>query len=81
MMERKSYLVVEKSFLEWKLWHKDLRESMAPCGVRHKVHWRKKKKKKDALHLLEDAHTRVCFLLSRPEQKETKRISTLPRGS
>ena len=37
IMDRKSYCVVEESFIEWKLLYEDLRQSMVLCEVRHKV--------------------------------------------
>ena len=41
-MERKSYLVTDGSFVEWKLLYEDLRQSMLLCQVRHEVCLEKK---------------------------------------
>ena len=37
ILERKSYLAVDESFIEWKLLYEDLRQSMVPHTVRHEV--------------------------------------------
>ena len=66
-MKRKSYVVVEDTFIECKL-YKDLLRCMILCIERDEIYW-----DKSFLPLSGDAHSHTCFLLSRLKQ----RVSTL----